>query len=253
MNSSTCVPSWQDRNQARHVSPSSVTWKTKPKPLSFCYTPLCWLLYWQTFGGEVWTRGGTHYPFTATSRTQCLVASSLLQQGWRHEKKPWLCLQKHRNKNGDNSRKKGTDSSVNCAGCTLDGLSFWLSSYTQPLSTAHQPGTALHKRHSTASRPELTLLSAPLEHQRGDFATIISSEFTWKMSHTIQGSAELCWSQKKHFLKKASCSLNIWLLKCVSKYWNINEFILAVVTNIHSNKTSLFIYYRPISRSGHMS
>lgn len=76
----------------------------------------------------------------------------------------------YRNKNGDNSRKKGTDSSVNCAGCTLDGLSFWLSSCTQPLSTAHQPGTALHKRHSTASRPELTLLSAPLEHQRGDFA-----------------------------------------------------------------------------------
>lgn len=97
------------------------------------------------------------------------------------------------------------------AGCTLDGLPFCLSSYTLPLSTAHQPGTALHECHSTASRPELTLLSAPLEHQRGDFATIISSEFTWKMSHTIQGSgsAELCCSQKEHFFKKAPCSLNI--------------------------------------------
>lgn len=51
------------------------------------------------------------------------------------------------------------------AGCTLDGLPFCLSSYTPPLSTAHQPGTALHECHSTASRPELTLLSAPLEHQ----------------------------------------------------------------------------------------
>lgn len=153
----------------------------------------------------------------------------------------------------DNSGEKGTDRSVSCPGCTLDGLPFCLSSYTQPLSTAHQPGTALHKRHSTASRPELTLLSAPLEHQRGDFATIISSEFTWKMSHTIQGSAELCCLQKEHIFKKAPCSLNIWLLKCVSKYWNINGFILAVVTNIHSNKTSLFIYYRPISRIGHMS
>lgn len=146
-------------------------------------------------------------------------------------------------------RKVGN--SVRCPGCTLDGLPFCLCSYTQPLSTVHQPGTALHKRHSTASRPELTLLSAPLEHQRGDFTAIISSEFTWKMSHTIQGSAELWWSQKEHVLKKAPCSLNIWPLKGVYKYWNTNGFILAVVTNFHSDKISLLIYY--ISRSGHVS
>ena len=91
---------------------SSVTWGTKVKPLSFCYTPLCWLHYWQTFGGEVWTLGGTHYLFL--HRTQRPVASSLLQQGWRDEKKPWLCLQKQRNKKRDNSGEEGTDSSQLC-------------------------------------------------------------------------------------------------------------------------------------------
>lgn len=125
------------------------------------------------------------------------------------------------------------------------------SSYASP--SAMLISQEQHKHRSAAPRPELPLLSAPLEHQRGDFATVISSEFPWKMSRTIQGSAELFCSQKEHFLKKAPGRLNIQLLKCLSRCWNIKAIILAVFPNIHSNKTSLFIYYRPISRNRHMS
>lgn len=70
------------------------------------------------------------------------------------------------------------------------------------------------------------------------------------------GNAEWCCFLKEHVLKKKKqqsfTQSKYMVLKWKSKYWEINGFTLAAVTNTHSNKTSLFVHYRPTSWAGHM-
>lgn len=87
-------PKLTGQKSGRGCQSDPVDSRDETQALSICYTPLCWLLHWQIFGGRRDMK--RHTP--AVYCTEPLIWRPL-QQGWS-EKKPWLCLRNQRQEKG---------------------------------------------------------------------------------------------------------------------------------------------------------